>query len=231
MNKILHFAQLLTLASITVLCVVATLLFMDLKHTVAAASKDEAKVVANLNQSLTSLNGDLGEFHKVLYTSNVSAAEVGRAAIAERFYAEKQLPATLAKANTVLDNTSAVLLSLEKTSDSLRGNGETITASVQTTLGATTSTIEGLKPVEANAAQATAALKELIADPDFKATAHNLSVTSASAAVTAQQIQGTTKDVEHVVHAWAYPTPLQRVVQWIGIAASGAGSYLAGKIF
>ena len=174
------------------------------------ASDELGQVLEHVDGTVASAQTGLDESYKVLHAGRVTVDNVNRAAIDERMYFEQQLPGLMARADGVL------------------GNIQTATADMDPLVRSATARVDGLAPLEADAADVlagatgvTRGVGQLAADPripeaigNLDAATAQLAVTSRESAETMASVKAMAADGQEEVHHLTHPRPLVSIANW-----------------
>lgn len=163
-----------------------------------------------LSATFTNLNGAIAQVHittvqagKLINDARLSADNLNKAAIDERFYFEHQLPVLMDQARSILANV------------------QTATADLHPLLTETTARTHDLALIEATAAQLVADADMTVRDPHIAASLVNieaataqLAVTSRESAATMGSVQAMAADGQETVHKMTHPKPVAQIADW-----------------
>lgn len=185
--------------------------------------------VSRLTQDAT---GVTGEIRKTLKASQDSSRQVALNSAA----ATKQAAAAVASLDTLVRHTDDqvnghLLPLLESTISTQNTNFTGVSRELEASLGQLEQREEQLDPVLKNAAQATANLARVSADPSIPETLAHLDSASAGMADTAKSAADASRDLAEAIHRETRPASFTvKVAGWIVDGVSKAASVLAGFV-
>ena len=157
---------------------------------------------------------DALETLKLTHDARLTLDNVNKAAIDERMYFEREVPAAMGRVNAALDGVR----------EDEAGLRETESAATMV-LDQTTTQLHLLTPIETRAVSTLSDMDALIANPHWAQTLTNLDATTAASASTAQHLDGTAGDVQTAVHGYLHPGWKTRAVNWASQAAHTLGGW------
>lgn len=174
-----------------------------------------------LNGTFSQLNGAIAQVQttavlsgKLVNDARLSADNLNKAAIDERFYFERQLPA-------LMDQAHGILASVQ-----------TATADLDPLLVETTARTRALGPIEGSAAQLVADADVTVRDPRIGASLGNLETSTAQLAVASREsaatmgsVQAMAADGQEEVHKLTHPKPLVTIADWTLKAVHALGGF------
>jgi len=200
----------LTLALIF-LCVTVGLAFLQVRKTAIATEQTLAHVNAVTDTVNRQAEAVGSEAHRTLLEAALTAKQARMASEDQRKYWEGEVPKLSAKAESILDNSDKLIVSLRNTSDGLNKDGEKVSNQAVDTLAAAKPALEqaasALKETAGTASAATA----FISDPNFKSTVTHLNDGAANLATATKALAGTAQDIQGEVHQLTHPTPLGKI--------------------
>lgn len=210
MRKLLDVLKALTLGVAILVGASVFVLLLQMSSAVKHADSELSGTFADLNGTIVQLNGTIAQIRetatlsgKLVNDARISADNLNKAAIDERFYFERQLPVLIDQAHGILANV------------------QTATADLHPLLQETTARTAALAPLEQSAAQLVADAGVTVRDPHIAASLGNLEVASAELVVmgregtaTGASVQAMAKDGQDEVHRLTHPRPLVSIADW-----------------
>lgn len=191
----------------------AFVLLLRISSAVRHADAELGATFAGVNGAVARLDADALLAGKLVNDARLSADNVNKAAIDERFYFEKRLPPEMDRADAVLANVRQA------------------TADLHPLLTEATERTRGLAPIEANAASLIADADRTARDPHIAASLANLEASSAELAAASKDgaaamssVAAMAKDGQDTVHDMTHPKPLVKIADWalkVSAAVSG----------
>lgn len=158
---------------------------------------------AGVNGVIVHLEGVLDRSGKLIDDARLSADNLNKAAIDERFYFEHQMPVLMEQAHVIL------------------GNVQTATADLDPLLQETTARTKALAPIEVSATDLFVAANKMVSDPQIPDAIANLDRSSAELEVTSREsadtmasVRSMAADGQEEVHKLTHPKPLVTIADW-----------------
>jgi hypothetical protein len=214
MNRFHSILKALALVVAIAVGAAAFVLLFQISSAVKHADTALAGMFRQLNGAISQVQTTAELGGKLVNDARLSADNLNKAAIDERFYFERELPGLIAQAHGILANI------------------QTATADLHPLLEETTARTRALKPLEENAAELVKDLDVTARDPHIAASLVNLEELAAQLAVTGREsaaamgsVQAMAKDGQDEVHKMTHPKPLVTIADWTLKAVHALGGF------
>jgi uncharacterized protein YoxC len=212
-KNVLEIAKVSSLLAVSFMCVTLGITALRLGTTVQKA-----------NANIDLVQQDI---HRLVQETRITMKDINHAAIDERFYFEKQMPAVVDQVQGILGDTHRLLVSANTATETLSENQNKLTDQAVTVLKTTDTTISHVDVVLGQANNDLAQLEvtekhldALIQSPDITQTLKNVDATTASTA-------RTMNDIEDEVHTITHPRLIVSIANWtLKVVHSVGGMFL-----
>jgi hypothetical protein len=203
MTRLMEVLKALALTTLIVCGAGAFVLLLQVSSAVRHADRELAAVAGAAGGVLDGAAATTARAGKLVDDARLTTDNVNRAAIDERMYFERDVPALMDQAHGIL------------------GNVQRATADLDPLLNETTARVHGLQKVEDGSADLFVHVNGMMADPRIWATLGNveastaqLAIASREAAATGASVQAMAADGQQEVHTLLHPKPLVSIADW-----------------
>jgi len=203
MQKTLDVLKALALAVVSLVGASVFVLCLQVSSAVERTNDTLNGTFANLNGAIAQVQTTAALSGKLVNDARLSADNLNKAAIDERFYFERQLPQLMDQAHGILANV------------------QTATGDLYPLLTETTARTHDLAAVEASANKLIVDADVTVRDPHIAASLKNIEASTAQLAVASREsaatmgsVQAMAADGQEEVHKMTHPKPVAEIAAW-----------------